>query len=297
MLIPRMTTAQRTAISNPATGLLVFDKTIGGFWFYDGSSWNSVDGEGWIISGTDMYSAVSGNVGIGRTTPPHILSLKKPGASDMTYVRFESGANTNGIDIGARGGGSLGIIQRDAFSIDFFTDETQRMQITADGNVGIGATAPESSAQLEVKSTDKGFLPPRMTQAQRDGISSPAAGLLVYQTDETPGYYYYTGTDWNGITGAGAGPISTSSLIDSDGNTYPTITIGNQVWMLENLRVTHYRNGDAIPNVTDDTGWSGLSTGAYCWYDNDQATNEKYGALYNWYTVDDSRGLCPEGWH
>ncbi|MCP4088414.1 MAG: hypothetical protein GY746_01275, partial [Gammaproteobacteria bacterium] len=150
MLVPRMTTAQRTAISSPATGLLVFDKTIGGFWFYNGSSWNPVGG-GWIISGTDMYSAVSGNVGIGATTPQQILHLKKTGASDMTYVRFESGANTNGIDIGARGGGSLGIIQRDAFSIDFFTDETQRMQITADGNVGIGATAPESSAMLEVK--------------------------------------------------------------------------------------------------------------------------------------------------
>ncbi len=64
--------------------------------------------------------------------------------------------------------------------------------------------------------------------------------------------------------------------------------------MAENLRVTHYRNGDAIPNVT--TAWSGLTTGAYCWYDN-IATNEKYGALYNWYAVVDSRGLCPEGWH
>ncbi|MCP4833080.1 MAG: hypothetical protein GY886_12790, partial [Gammaproteobacteria bacterium] len=134
-----------------------------------------------------------------------------------------------------------------------------------------------------------------MTQAQRDGISSPAAGLFIFQTDGTPGYYYYTGADWISVTSAGPGGISASSCIDYDGNAYPTTTIGEQVWMAENLRVTHYRNGDAIPHVTT-TGW-GYSTGAYCWYDNDQATNEKYGALYNWYTVDDSRGLCPEGWH
>lgn len=166
-----------------------------------------------------------------------------------------------------------------------------QMAITTDGS------SADGSAMLDVKSTNKGFLPPRMLLSEREDINSPAAGLLVYQTDETPGYYYYTGTDWIGITGAGPGAISTSSLIDYDGNAYTTFTIGNQVWMAENLRVTHYNNGDAIPNVTDNTDWTGLSTGAYCWYGNDQSDNEKYGALYNWYTVDDSRGLCPDGWH
>jgi len=150
---------------------------------------------------------------------------------------------------------------------------------------------------LEVNSTTKGLLPPRMTETQRDGISSPATGLLIFQTDGIPGYYYYTGTDWIGLVGNGSGGNSTSALIDCDGNIYHTIAIGDQLWMAENLRVTHYRNGDAIANVTDSTAWAALSTGAYCWYDNDQAANEKYGALYNWYTVDDSRGLCPEGWH
>jgi len=67
--------------------------------------------------------------------------------------------------------------------------------------------------------------------------------------------------------------------------------------MAENLRVTHYRNGEAIPNVIDNNAWTALSTGAYCWYDNDQPTNAKYGALYNWFTGIDSRGLCPQGWH
>ena len=67
--------------------------------------------------------------------------------------------------------------------------------------------------------------------------------------------------------------------------------------MLQNLKVTHYRNGDPIPNVTDNTEWSGLSTGAYCEYDNDIDNVATYGRLYNWYAIDDSRNIAPEGWH
>jgi uncharacterized protein (TIGR02145 family) len=138
---------------------------------------------------------------------------------------------------------------------------------------------------------------PIMTSAQRTAISSPAEGLLVFQTDGVSGYYYYTGTNWVGIAGSGAGAISPASCIDYDGNAYPTITIGTQVWMAENLRVTHYRNGDPIPQVTDNTAWAALTTGAYCWYDNDIGINAKYGVLYNWFAVSDSRGICPSGWH
>lgn len=158
-------------------------------------------------------------------------------------------------------------------------------------------SAPDNSAMLDVKSTSKGMLVPRMTAAQRDAISSPAVGLLIYQTDDTLGFYYYSGTDWVSLTNPGQGSNSPSLCIDYDGNAYPTFTIGNQTWMAENLRVTHYRNGDAIPNVTDNSAWAALITGAYCWYNNDQSTNAIYGVLYNWYTVSDSLGLCPDGWH
>jgi len=67
--------------------------------------------------------------------------------------------------------------------------------------------------------------------------------------------------------------------------------------MAENLKVTHYNNGSEIPNITNNGDWGGLSTGAYGDYDNNPANSETYGRLYNWYTVDDSRGLCMEGWH
>jgi len=87
------------------------------------------------------------------------------------------------------------------------------------------------------------------------------------------------------------------TVTDYDGNVYNTVKIGNQVWMKENLKVTHYNDGIAIPPVTDNTAWGNLTTPAYCWYNNDQATyGNTYGALYNWFTVQ-TGNVCPTGWH
>jgi len=88
------------------------------------------------------------------------------------------------------------------------------------------------------------------------------------------------------------------TVTDIDENVYRTVTIGKQVWMAENLKVTHYRDGTPIPNVDDDEEWSLLTKGAYCLYQNNPSTyKETYGALYNFYSVNDIRGLSPEGWH
>jgi len=91
--------------------------------------------------------------------------------------------------------------------------------------------------------------------------------------------------------------LETGTVTDIDGNVYQTVKIGDQLWMAENLKVTHYRNGDAIPNVTDSTDWGNLTTGAYCNYYNDANNATTYGRLYNWYAVNDSRNIAPEGWH
>ena len=72
-------------------------------------------------------------------------------------------------------------------------------------SIGIGTVAPNASAALEVNSTTKGFLLPTMTQTQRNAISTPATGLLIYQSDNTPGFYYYNGSAWTAIAGAAAG--------------------------------------------------------------------------------------------
>ena len=94
-------------------------------------------------------------------------------------------------------------------------------------------------------------------------------------------------------------PAANELLVrDCDGNTYKTVEIGTQVWMAENLQVTHYQDGTPIPNVSSDDAWSKLTTGALCWYENDPSTyKDVYGALYNYYAVIDGRKLCPIGWH
>lgn len=87
------------------------------------------------------------------------------------------------------------------------------------------------------------------------------------------------------------------SLTDIDGNEYQAMTIGDQVWMVENLSVTHYRNGDEIATGHTDTEWWQLDTGAHANYNNDSSHVAEYGRLYNGYAVGDSRKIAPEGWH
>jgi uncharacterized protein (TIGR02145 family) len=88
------------------------------------------------------------------------------------------------------------------------------------------------------------------------------------------------------------------TIKDIDGNTYNTLVIGEQVWLNENLKVSRYRNGDQISTGCTNSEWFNNSltkTGAYAVYNNNM-TNSVYGLLYNWYAVDDDRGICPDGW-
>ena len=92
-----------------------------------------------------------------------------------------------------------------------------------------------------------------------------------------------------------------AKCVDIDGNEYRTIRIGNQVWMAENLRVTRYRNGQPIANVTSTADWANLAEqadkGAWCFYGNNANNESIYGKLYNWYAATDSRNIAPQGWH
>lgn len=76
-----------------------------------------------------------------------------------------------------------------------------------------------------------------------------------------------------------------------------SITIGKQIWTLKNLNITHYRNGDEIPEVKDNLEWGKLNTGAWCYYENDSNIESSYGKLYNWFAINDPRGFAPVGWH
>jgi len=93
--------------------------------------------------------------------------------------------------------------------------------------------------------------------------------------------------------------VTYGTMTDIDGNVYKTITIGTQTWMAENLRVTKYRNGEPIVNITDNATWSTTKSGAYCNYANTTDVNKivTYGRLYNAYAAADTRNIAPQGWH
>ncbi len=90
--------------------------------------------------------------------------------------------------------------------------------------------------------------------------------------------------------------LQAQTVTDIDGNVYKTVTIDTQVWMSENLKTTKYNDGTTIPLVKDDKAWVALTTPGCCWYNNEKANKNKYGALYNWYTVNTNK-LCPRDWH
>lgn len=131
-------------------------------------------------------------------------------------------------------------------------------------NVGIGTSTP--NAKLDVNGT---FKVVDGTQGAGKILTSDATGLASWQPPPPP-----------------------------PGTNDPSVSICCQRWMTKNLNVATYKNGDTIPNVTDGAAWAALTTGAYCYYNNDSTTYAAtYGKLYNWYAVNDSRGLAPEGWY
>lgn len=85
-------------------------------------------------------------------------------------------------------------------------------------------------------------------------------------------------------------------VTDIDGNNYTSVIIGAQEWLVENLKTTHYANGDPISNITTPLDWKNTTNGAWSFYDNDYTYDTTYGKLYNWYAIADSRSICPDGW-
>jgi uncharacterized protein (TIGR02145 family)/uncharacterized repeat protein (TIGR02543 family) len=138
-------------------------------------------------------------------------------------------------------------------------------------------------------------------------IVSSNAGKLVKGSASFTGWN--TQADGNGTNYAcggtftmGAGPLtlyakySNNTVMDNDGNLYTTVKIGNQVWMVENLKTTTYNDGTLIPNVTDSAVWINLTTPGYCWYNNNISYKESFGAVYNGYSASMGK-LAPAGWH
>jgi len=178
---------------------------------------------------------------------------------------------------------------------------TASYSLTAQVAINQDDSNPDPSAMLDIKSTNKGLLPPRMTEAEIELIVNPADGLMVYNTDDRHLYIFNEITNlWQEVA-IGTGTITPpgacgSDFTDSrDGQFYSTVQIGTQCWMAENLNVGTRIDGanNQIDNGTMEK---------YC-YDDDVANCDTYGGLYQWdemmqYTTDTAvQGICPDGWH
>ena len=114
--------------------------------------------------------------------------------------------------------------------------------------------------------------------------------LLINLKTENSNHYLYTEPAIKKTS-------SRNRVTDIDGNEYPVVKIGNQIWMKKNLKTTRFNDGNVIPLITNQTDWNNIKSPGYCWYYNDnQEYGVLYGALYNWYTVNTDK-LCPVGWH
>lgn len=158
-------------------------------------------------------------------------------------------------------------------------------------SINIDGTNPDASAMLDVKSTNKGFLPPRV--ANVDDVSNPVAGLLVYDQSVNC-MRYYNGSEWSECMGNPF--ICGDPLRDSrDGQVYPTVQIGTQCWMAENLNIGTRIDGSG--NQTDNN-----TIEKYC-YNNSTSNCDTYGGLYQWdemmqyVTTAGTQGICPPDWH
>jgi len=169
-----------------------------------------------------------------------------------------------------------------------FSVNAQSVGINADGS------EPDNSAMLDVSSTSKGFLPPRMNTTQRNSISSPVEGLVIYNTDEKT-LNIYNGNSWDSIIPFFCG----QSFKDlRDGKVYTTVQIGTQCWMAQNLNI-----GNKIDGSGEQTNNSPTPIiEKYC-NDNNESNCDIYGGLYQWdemmqySTTSGVQGICPTGWH
>lgn len=179
-----------------------------------------------------------------------------------------------------------------------------------------GNVTDEGAAQVTLKGICWGTLP-KPTIENKKTIDGAGLGLF---TSEMQGFvldttYYVRAYATNSEGTAYGNEVAFNSwsegdFADFDDNVYSIVVIGDQTWMKENLRVTHFADGTPIKEVVEDSDWNDLSltSKAYCWFDNNMENSKPYGALYTWGTAmngeassdqnpSDVQGVCPDGWH
>jgi uncharacterized protein (TIGR02145 family) len=280
--------------ANPTAGL----GTIGDF--YLNTSTNTLFGPKtsgtWPATGTSLTGPAGPGYSNGTTTNQIMYwngtawTTLNPGSNGQTLTLC------NGILTWTTGGicpASLATLTTTTVSSITSTTASSGGNITNDGGGAV-------TARGVVWSTSQN---PTIALTTKTNNGTGTGSFTSNLTGLSPNTVYYVRSYATNSAGTAYGnqqiltTASSSNPVDVDGNVYTTVTIGTQIWMKENLKVSKYRNGNAIPTNLSDAGWASTTSGAYAIYNNDAANNTTYGKLYNWYAVVDSRNLCPVGWH
>jgi uncharacterized protein (TIGR02145 family) len=253
-----------------ATDQFGYSALPGAYRYWNGS-FGDIGISGYWYSSTELWSNGAGN----RHTNYNDSGLSGGGAEEQ-----------DGFSVRCLKDGPP-IISTSSVSSIFSTTAVSGGNLTSDG----GATVTARGVCWSISSN-----PTISDNKTTDGTGSGSfvssiTGLTANTTYHVRAY----ATNSAGIAYGSDESFTTYAATDFDGNNYTSVTIGTQVWMVENLKVTHYRNGDAIPYTTGD--WTSYSTGVYCDYGNIPGNGVTYGRIYNGYAVFDSRNIAPEGWH
>jgi hypothetical protein len=246
ILVPRMTAAQRDAIASPAKGLLIFCTDNNLFFSNNGTpaspNWISISSQ-WASNGANL-SYTNGNVGIGTSAPDTRLDVRGSSPDDGGIIQIGNSDVSHKLVLfaGRTNDPNPFIFWKSGDPLRFTTDEggwSEKMRITGSGQLGLGTAAPDNSAILDINSTAKGILIPRMNQTQRNAIASPASGLMIYQTDNSPAFYYNSGNSASPVwvmngTGSGWGlsgnsGTSASNFIGTTDNVPLTFRVNNEL--------------------------------------------------------------------
>ena len=239
----------------------------------------------WRVTDNSDWLTVSPSNGFGNDTITCTAASANPSTNPRTAeVIVSGGAGIKSVSVTQNGAEPVLEVSPDSLNVGWVAGSNAGFTVNSNTSWTVNAEAAWLSVS-PAGGSDSGSV--TVTTMAANTSSAPRNTAVTVSA---------AGIDSKTVTVTQLG-LETSTMTDIDGNVYPTVKIGSQWWMAKNLKVTKYRNGSSIPNVTDNSEWAGLSTGAYCFYDNADSNITAHGLLYNWYAVDDSRNIAPDGWH